>query len=217
MLCEVRGHQDGPGEEGEGREVRKQLKRPGREGSTDEKDCAGSGRDAFFPHPQGSQARRRKLGMTGPGSLGSLRLDSQIPRGLWGKSQVLGFVFPSESAQRAIAKVAARISEPTSFPNLPFPPPPPPGSAGGWGWGAGWALCLHQRSSIILRGRVTPCRRPAVHWEEKLLSDKKAPFQAGPGVWAAPLCTVTLPQCQPHKHVGLQRPPPPSKGLVLTL
>lgn len=111
------------------------MKRPGREGSTDEKDCAGSGGDAFFPHPQGSQARTRKLRMTGPGSLGSLRLDSQIPRGLWGKSQVLGCVFPSESAQRAIAKVAARIPEPTSFPNLPFPPPLHPGSAGGLGWG----------------------------------------------------------------------------------
>lgn len=125
MLCEVRGHRDGPGEEGEGREVRKQLEWPGREGSTDEKDCAGSGQDALFPHPQGSQARRRKLGMTGPGFLGSLRLYSQIPGGLWGESQVLRCVFPSESTQRAIAKVAARISEPTSFPNLPFPPPKP--------------------------------------------------------------------------------------------
>lgn len=63
-----------------------------------------------------------KLGMTGPGFLGSLGLDSQIPGGLWGESQVLRSVFPSESAQRAIAKVAARISEPTSFPNLPFLP-----------------------------------------------------------------------------------------------
>ena len=135
MLCEVRCHQDGPGEEGQGREVRKQLKWPGREGSTDEKDCAGSGGDAFFPHPQGSQARTQKLRMTGPGSLGSLRLDSQIPRGLWGKSQVLGCVFPSESAQRAIAKVAARIPEPTSFPNLPFPPPPTPALLGGGGGG----------------------------------------------------------------------------------
>ena len=48
-----------------------------------------------------------KLGMTGPGFLGSLGLDSQIPGGLWGESQVLRSVFPSESAQRAIAKVAS--------------------------------------------------------------------------------------------------------------
>lgn len=76
-----------------------------------------------------------KLGMTGPGFLGSLGLDSQIPRGLCGESQVLRCVFLSESAQRAIAKVAARISEPTSFPNLPFPPPHPPALLRGGGGG----------------------------------------------------------------------------------
>lgn len=64
---------------------------------------------------------------------------------------------------------------------------------------------------------MTPCRHLTVRWEEKLLSDKKAPFQAGPGVWAGPLCTVTLPQCQRHRRGGLQRLPPPPKGPALKL
>lgn len=48
-----------------------------------------------------------------------------------GASHVLGCVFPSESAQRAIAKVAAQISEPTSLPQ----PPLPSSSDGGRGEG----------------------------------------------------------------------------------
>lgn len=64
---------------------------------------------------------------------------------------------------------------------------------------------------------MTPCRHLTVRWEEKLLSDKKAPFQAGPGVWAGPLSTVTLPQCQQHRRGGLQRLPPPPKGPALKL
>lgn len=102
--------------------------------------------------------------------------------------------------------------QPTSLSQPAAPSLPPPSALMGGGGGLGWSLCLHQRNSIILQGRVTPCCRPTVCWEEKLLSDKKAPFQAGPGVWAAPLSTVTLPQCQRHKCVGLRRLSPTSKG-----
>lgn len=60
-------------------------------------------------------------------------------------------------------------------------------------------------------GLGTPCRRPTARWEEKLLSDKKAAFQTGPGVWTAPLSTVTLHSVSGTNAAGCRVCPHPQR------
>lgn len=139
-------------------------------------------------------------------------LDSQIPRAPWRESQVsscLPFGIRPESHCQGGSQDWSQPAS-TSLSALT-----PPALAAGWGGGR-LGPVFPSTYSIILRGRVTPVAASQCAGKKSSSLTRKPLSRLGPGACA--LCTVTLPQCQPHKHVTACRGrPPPSKGLVLTL